>query len=102
MNTYGKENIHVDHINHDGLDNRKCNLRVTTVSENDHNRKGKNITNKSGYRNVCWSKRDDGWLVTLRINYKQARLGVFDDVHEAGRFAEEMREKYYGEFAGES
>jgi hypothetical protein len=29
------------------------------------------------------------------------RLGEFDDVHEAGRYAEEMRMYYCGEFAGE-
>lgn len=92
-------NIHIDHINHDTLDNRKCNLRITSVSENLRNRKGKNITNKSGYRNVCW----DGfsWIVTLRVNGKQTCLGRFKDVDEAGTFAEKMRQKYYGEFAGE-
>jgi hypothetical protein len=91
---------HVDHINHDTLDNRKCNLRISTVSENLHNRKGKNITNVSGYRNVSLTISGK-WLVTLRIDGEVARLGTFTDVHEAGEFAEKMRQKYYGEFAGE-
>ena len=100
LNTNGS-NIHIDHINHDTLDNRKCNLRISSVSENLHNRKGKNITNKSGYRNVCWVERESVWLVTLRVNGKVARLGKFDDVDEAVQYAKEMRKKYYGEFAGE-
>ena len=40
-------------------------------------------------------------MVQLQINRKNKILGYFDDVHEAGRFAEEMRQKYYGEFKGE-
>lgn len=40
--------------------------------------------------------------VQLQINGKNKVLGKFSDVHEAGRFAEEMRQKYYGEFAGKS
>jgi hypothetical protein len=102
MNTYEKENIHVDHINHDGLDNRKSNLRITTVSENDHNRKSKNITNTSGYRNVSPSKNRKWWVVTLRINKKVKELARFSDVDDAGEYAEKMRQKYYGDYAGES
>ena len=102
MNTYGKENVHVDHINHDGLDNRKCNLRITSVSQNDHNRRSKNITNTSGYRNVSPSKNRKWWVVTLRIDGKQTEFARFRDVDDAGEYAEKMRQKYYGEYAGES
>lgn len=102
MNTYGKNNIHVDHADHNGLNNRKSNLRVSTVSENHHNRKGKNITNKSGYRNVSQTREKKWWAVNLRIDGKQTTLAKFKDVDEAGRFAEKMRKKYYGDYAGES
>lgn len=50
------DNRVVDHINHDTLDNRKKNLRVITHSNNSKNRKSRNRNNKSGYRNVSWSK----------------------------------------------
>jgi hypothetical protein len=36
------------------------------------------------------------------INGKNTVLGKFSDVHEAGKFAEEMRQKHYGDYAGES
>lgn len=97
MNANGKD---VDHENHDTLDNRKINLRTVLESDNSKNRKGKNKNNTSGYRNVSWDKKHKKWIVQLQINKKNKVLGKFDDVHEAGKFAKEMREKYYGEFAG--
>lgn len=90
----------VDHINNNGLDNRKLNLRVVLDKNNSTNRRGKNKNNKSGYRNVSWRKNENKWVVQLQIDGKNTILGRFDDVDEAGKFAEEMRQKYYGEFAG--
>lgn len=95
----GKER-HVDHINHDTLDNRKCNLRVLDASDNLKNRNGKNSNNTSGYRNV--SKDKDRWMVQLQVNGKNKVLGRFYDLEEAGAFAEKMRNKYYGEYKGVS
>lgn len=102
MDVVGNKNIRVDHINHNGLDNRKKHLRLTDVSCNGKNRKGKNTNNSSGYRNVSWIKSYNKWCVQLQVNGKNTLLGKFDDVHEAGRFAEEMREKYYGKYKGVS
>jgi hypothetical protein len=87
-----------DHYNHDTLDNREENLRPSSNSNNNKHRKGANSNNKSGYRNVCFV--EGKWIVQLQINGKNTRLGSFDDVHEAGKFAEEMRKQYYGEYAG--
>lgn len=96
------ENSIIDHINNDSLDNRKCNLRPISISSNGTNRKSKNINNKSGYRNVC--KLGNRWIVQLQINGRNTNLGSFslDKLNEAGKFAEEMRQKYYGEYAGKS
>jgi hypothetical protein len=94
--------IKVDHINHNTLDNRKTNLRLCSNSNNNRNRERKNSNNKSGYRNVCWLKKYNKWCDQLQINGKNTILGKFDDVDEAGTFAEQMRQKYYGEYAGKS
>ena len=99
MNAEGKT---VDHMDNDTFNNRKSNLRISTNSDNLKNRKSKNKNNTSGYRNVSWSKSENKWLVQLQINKKNTVLGKFDNVHEAGEFAAEMREKYYGEFAGKN
>lgn len=94
----------VDHIEHDTLDNRKSKLRIIETKDNLRNRKGRNSNNKSGYRNVCFDKRENAWIVQLQIDGKCKRVGKFpeDQLEEAGKFAEEMRKKYYGDFAGEN
>jgi len=90
----------IDHRNHNTLDNRRNNLRITTDLHNLKNRTAKNKNNTSGYRNVSWCKRKQQWMVQLQINKKNKVLGYFDDKDEAGKFAAEMRALYYGEFAG--
>lgn len=46
------EKYYIDHINHNTLDNRKENLRITLNKQNTKNRKSRNSNNTSGYRNV--------------------------------------------------
>jgi len=100
--TNAPQGMVVDHHNHNRLDNREENLFVTEYKNNSTNRKGSNSNNKSGYRNVFWNSSIDKWSVRLSKNYKQINLGDYDDVHEAGRVAEEGRKKYYGEYAGKN
>lgn len=90
--------ILVDHINHDTLDNRKENLRAVESQANTRNRSGRNSNNVTGYRNVMYHKerKKTPYHVQLQINGKNTILGRFSDVDEAGKFAEEMRQKYYG------
>jgi hypothetical protein len=92
--------VRVDHIHHNGLDNRKAELRNATNKENVINRQGRNKNNTSGYRNVCWSNHDQRYLVTLIIDGKRICFGRFKDAAQAGRIAKAMRRRYYGEFAG--
>jgi len=91
---------YIDHEDHNALNNRRKNLRITSNSKNNQHRKDKNSNNRSGYRNVCWSEGDSKWQVQMQVDGKSKTLGRFDDVHEAGQFAEEQRKILYGEFAG--
>lgn len=92
----------IDHVNRDIKDCRKENLRVITVKQNATNRTKRNKNNKSGYRNVCWDNWYKQWKVQLQVDGKNKILGLFPEnkLDEAGKFAEEMRKKYYGEYAG--
>lgn len=74
--------IHVDHINGNGLDNRKLNLRSVTAIENGRNR-GKQSNNKSGYKGVYWNKQKNKWHSVLRHMGKKIHLGFYDDAKSA-------------------
>ncbi|SHE65852.1 AP2 domain-containing protein [Seinonella peptonophila] len=74
----------VDHINHNGFDNRKSNLRICTKGENNQNLQGARKHNKtSNIRGVSWKKSSGKWRAYATINRKQNHLGFFDHLHEA-------------------
>jgi hypothetical protein len=92
---------HIDHINHNTLDNRKENLRVIEQKKNLSNRKGANSNNKTGVRNVCHVPREHCYRVQITKNYKRYKWDFPEDqFEEACKFAEEKRKEIFGEFAG--
>lgn len=64
----------IDHINGNGLDNRKCNLRFVTNRENCMNRH-RNYT--SSYPGVTWNKRSGVWNAQAQVNGKHVHIGTF-------------------------
>lgn len=76
----------IDHINGIRDDNRICNLRIVTISENAHNQRKPHGRTKSGYLGVSWVSSRKKWQAGLAINGKYKFLGLFDDpkvAHEA-------------------
>ena len=73
-----------DHINRNTLDNRRCNLRPATASQNAHNR-GKRSSNTSGYIGVSWSKDCKKWEAQSTTSGEYTHLGYFDDPKDAAR-----------------
>ena len=93
-------NIFVDHINHNGLDNRKSNLRICTNQENIRNCKvPKN--NKSGYKGIYWAKDKNKQTVQITLNNKTKYIGRYEKLEDAIAARKEATKKYYGEFANE-
>jgi hypothetical protein len=74
----------VDHINGNGLDNRKENLRLCTHSENMKNIKVRK-DNSSGVRGVSWNKTAKKWHCQIQNNGKKIYLGLYKDLEEAKR-----------------
>lgn len=68
--------LEVDHIDGDGVNNRRENLRLATTKENQRNRK-LTVRNTSGFKGVTWCKRTKKWLAQIRVNYKTVFLGYF-------------------------
>jgi hypothetical protein len=90
----------VDHINHNGLDNRKANLRPATHSQNCRNRTYINRKNSSSkYKGVTWHRHTKKWYVRIRHNNKRKTVGLFHDEIQAAKAYDEATRKFHGEFA---
>ena len=87
-----------DHINRDKLDNRRCNLRPVTYSQNNCNR-AKSKNNASGYKGVYWHKLVKKWCAQIRVNEKQLHIEYYNDKLKAARAYNKMALKYRGNFA---
>ena len=88
----------IDHINHNGLDNRRENLRICTHAENMRNsRKGKD--NTSGYKGVCWAKRDKKWRAQIRKDNKNIHIGYYNTLEEAARAYDAKAKELHGKYA---
>lgn len=74
--------MHVDHINGNGLDNRKENLRIVTIAQNQWNTKTRK-DNVSGQKGVSFVKKEKKWIVHIQANKKRQYLGYFSDKIEA-------------------
>ena len=90
-----KPNEYIEHINGDRLDNRKCNLKVTTHSHDMHKAIQKNDTS-SRYKGVHWSKKDKRWHARITVESDRIWLGSFLSEEEASNAVSEAEEKYLG------
>lgn len=82
----------IDHINGDKLDNRICNLRVATTSENKQNMRKARSDSRSGLLGASWHTKSGKWRAAIQINGKKKHLGYFDTPEEAHRiFIEQKR-----------
>lgn len=88
----------VDHIDGDGLNNRRANLRVSSHRDNMRNQRRKR-TNQSGAKGVYWSDWHGRWVARVTVDYKTVHLGSFDTVDEAAAVVCAARERLHGEFA---
>jgi hypothetical protein len=82
----------VDHINGNGLDNRRENLRSATHAQNCQNHP-LSRRNTSGYRGVWFSKIRGKWIAEIRLNDVKTVLGEFGTAAEAGAVARSARER---------
>jgi len=92
------EKTGVDHKNHNGIDNRKENLRICGQDKNLMNTRIRS-DNKSGFKGVSWNKEKNKWVVHIRINCKTIHVGYYSDKRKAAMAYNEAAKRYFGEFA---
>jgi hypothetical protein len=91
----GKE---IDHKNRNGLDNRLCNLRYATSSQNSAN-KLKRADNTSGYKGVFWHKAAKKWLAQIKYEGTTYYIGLFTSRRAAAYAYNKKHLELAGEFA---
>ncbi len=95
---YGKPpKNQIDHINCIKTDNRICNLREATATQNAHNMLSRK--NISGYKGVYFERRTGKWFSAIRANGKSIHLGTFNAPQKAHDAYAKAARKHFGEFA---
>lgn len=90
--------VMIDHINGNSLDNRKCNLRAATNSQNMANQP-KQKRNLCRFKGICVDKKNGGWRAQISINGETKNLGHFLDDESAARAYNDAARKQFGEYA---
>ena len=89
----------VDHKDGDGLNNKRDNLRIVTIAENNYNKSKSRRTLSSQYKGVSIDKRTNKWRVIIYYKYRKIHLGMFDDEIEAAKAYDEAAKELYGKYA---
>jgi hypothetical protein len=74
----------IDHVNGNRRDNRRCNLRLCTIHQNNHSR-GPSMFSRTGFKGVKWVAAKNKFRSEICVMYKRRHLGYFDTAEEAAR-----------------
>ena len=100
-----KEGFMTDHIDGNGLNNRRSNLRYATFTENVRNRKvARTKDRKTQYKGVevtpRWQEGRRKWNVKITVDGKKIYIGSFHEQIDAAKAYDAAAMKYHGQFAG--
>jgi hypothetical protein len=87
----------VDHVNRNGLDNRRHNLRDATRMQNAWNTE--RTRSQSGFRGVSWQAHAKMWRAEITMNRKRVYLGYFRSPEAAAHAFDDAARRLRGEFA---
>lgn len=88
----------VDHIDGNGFNNRRANLRIATTAQNQWN-VGPNALNTSGRKGVSFDRTRQKWIASIRFSGGRKQLGRFDTLEQAAEAYEAAAIALHGDFA---
>lgn len=89
--------LEIDHINGEKKDNRLCNLRLATLTQNQHNT-GLRVSNSTGYKGVSFRPDYGRFTSSISVNSKSIHLGSFDTAELASEAYNIAARHYHKEF----
>lgn len=90
--------LEVDHVDCDGLNNRRNNLRAATGSDNGANKRLQS-NNTSGHKGVSWAKRECAWVAYVWFRGIKRHVGYFSEYEKACDSVDKVRAELHGAFA---
>lgn len=93
------KNIKIDHVDHNGLNNTRNNLRIASNNQNMYNARKWRIPTSSKYRGVYWCKSRKVWRVEITTNKIKKYLGKYNNEEDAALAYNIAAIDLHGEFA---
>lgn len=87
----------LDHVNGDRTDNRFCNLREATRSENARNSRPR--AGASKFKGVTWHEKSEAWRARIRLNGRNASLGLYPSEVDAAKAYDAAAREHFGDYA---
>ena len=95
---YNSHKLCIDHIDGDGLNNQRCNLRFATKPENNMNKKS-SIGSSSVYKGVCWDKNSNKWISQIRRDGRKVYFKRFINEIDAAKQYDIWAKELFKDFA---
>jgi hypothetical protein len=92
------KNKNVDHIDNNGLNNTRDNIRIASNGQNLSNR-GKQSNNTSGYKGVVWYNPLNKWKAQIGYGNNTKHLGYFNNILEAAKAYNDAAIIIHGDFS---
>ena len=93
--TQGKE---IDHVDGNGINNQRLNLRLCSRSQNMANTRLR-VNNTSGYKGVDLHQCTGKWRALIQVQHKRIHIGLFCSATEAALAYDKVASQYFGQFA---
>lgn len=89
----------IDHLDGDGLNNQKKNLRFASPGQNGANRKKNSGHTYSTFKGVTWHKRKKKWMASLKVAGKSLFLGYWEVPEDAARAYDIAAKQHFSDYA---